>query len=203
MPVILTKDHRYILEGVQYPSVTQILGSLGITYDYGDRAAVAAAYGTAVHSMVLLDIMDVLDEENLDPNLKNPLAGWRKFKKEYPEFRPYRIPKTNELLCEVPMVSKFGFAGTPDIFATMGKEYHLPDIKTRRAQPYDGLQTAAYEQLIRERTGITAPIKRFVLELYYDSEDYRYVPMKEKIDKTAWMSCFNVYRWKSKFGKVK
>ncbi len=68
----LEDTHTYTLDGVVIPSVTQVL-----PYNYGNNAEYARQKGIYVHDMLDLYGRGNLDEESLDPILKDYLESYK------------------------------------------------------------------------------------------------------------------------------
>jgi hypothetical protein len=141
MPVIEFDEptHRYTVDGVVTPSVTQILEAAGISDFSGvpaDVLARAAARGTAVHQAAWFDDQDDLDETTLDPAITGYLTAWRKFKADNGV-----VVK----LIEQRIYSPLGYVGTFDRLITMAKHGEvMPDLKTGEESPSWRIQLAAY-----------------------------------------------------------
>ncbi len=90
------------------------------------------------------------------------------------------------------------YAGRPDRFGIneLGALW-LPDIKTGKPEPWAGIQTAAYEDLVRhELIGQTMgrPILRLAVELREDGK-WRGHFFKDPQDWTVFQSAYNVANW--------
>lgn len=159
------EKHVYTLkDGTVLPSVTTAMKPL---YDFScvdpDVLRRAGEFGTAVHKCIELYIYDDLDEANLDPALVGPLAAFKKWQKDYPQFHDLQ-----KLCVEKRMAhKKLLFAGTADLILD---GVAIVDFKTRPVNLLtDAIQLAAYEALWKEEGG--ARIKEYerrVLELKQD-----------------------------------
>lgn len=183
--------HRYFLDGKELPSVTTVLKSAGLVdFSMVPAQALEAACerGTFVHELTTLDDLGELDEESVDPELAPYLAGWRKFRKDFP---------AELLLVEKPLGNAvYGYAGTPDRCLGFATENVLVDIKTGPHSPAHGVQLAAYEKLSEERLKIKFG-KLLVVGLT-DKGDYSikdHTPTR-KMDWAAFLGALNVHRWK-------
>lgn len=133
------KAHRYYLNGKQIPSVTQIIKGAGLMPDYSHRDMSAAEYGTLVHNAVA----DLITGKpvSVDPFVECAVMGFKAWQKLYnPQF----------ILCEKLGVSeKYGYAGTCDIGAIIGKNKWLMDFKTGDYSPWHIVQLSAYNEIFR------------------------------------------------------
>ena len=99
------------------------------------------------------------------------------------------------ILTEIPLYSEhYHFAGTPDLFCKIKGKYCLIDAKTG-ANDLVGPQTAAYEQLVREETGIKKVIDRYLLALPKNGADYRFVPLTNPLDWTYFKNKRFIYNF--------
>jgi len=181
------------------PRVTGIMQAEGlidfsmVRQDIMERAQV---FGTAVHKAAELWDLGTLDINNLDPAIVPYLEGWKNFLKDYGlTFTPEEI--------EHRLVSKrYGFGGTPDRWHT--EKGLLVDIKSTTAMyPATAIQTMAYQMLIEESLKIKIK-KRIGVQLTGEpGKGYKIAPYKDTSDKSVFLSCLNVYRWKQRKGLIK
>lgn len=182
--------HTYKIGGVPVPSVSAVLAPLS---DFSSvHPAImkqACEYGSNVHKTIELYLNGELDEEALDPHLKNTLNQFCEWWHEGPirdEISTY------DCEIETPRFhDKLKYAGTPDI-AVRG--YAIIDVKSRKCDPAkDILQLTAYEALY----GKPGSHRLIVLELYEDR--YKEVDLsKHKLRKQAWgMFRTMLNRWHS------
>lgn len=167
--------HRYTLNGVVLPSVTQIIKPL---YDFSavnaDVLRRAGEYGTAVHKTIELYLNDDLDEDELDENLYNPLLAFKAWQADN-----YDIDLETAVIEKVGYHPKLKYAGTPDIET----ETMVIDLKSRKCNPLtDSIQLAAYDHM----TG-NGKRQRYVLELKQDaSYVFTLVNPTQKSSNEAW-----------------
>ncbi len=145
------EEHRYTdREGREYPSVTQVLGSVG----FGDwmefiPAAVlerARDRGQAVHAAChYLDEGD-LDWDTLDSEVRHYVEHYREWR-AFSRFEPIAL--------ETPMIiPHLGFAGTPDKIGYIDGDLTILDLKTGEKAPEAvGVQLFAYSELIGQQFG--------------------------------------------------
>ncbi len=164
------KKHRYTLDGVILPSVTQIINPL---YDFSavkpDLLQRAGVYGTAVHEMIKIWLEGELDEEALDPGLKGPLEAFSSW---------WGIEDRGAVTVELPTYHpKLKYSGTGDL---VFDDNLLVDVKTRNpSKVTDILQLEAYAHLYYDRP---EKVDKAILYLAQDGS-YQFTLMA---DKQAW-----------------
>jgi len=143
------EKHIYLVDGIRYPSVTEIIAEsdgYGTAADFFTREA--AIRGNFIHRIVELDILDRIDTDSIDQALMPYYTAWKKFRQE------------NMLTVESvekPMASPvFMFAGTPDIVGTLNGEKTILDIKSGAPSPATGMQIAGYKVFWASRGFCTA-----------------------------------------------
>ena len=181
------------------PRVTGIMQAEGlidfsmVRQDIMERAQV---FGQAAHKACELWDLGTLDINSLDPAIVPYLEGWKNFLKDYDlTFTPEEI--------EHRLISKrYGFTGAPDRWHT--EKGWLIDIKSTTAMyPATAIQTMAYQMLIEENLKIKIK-KRIGVQLTgQPGLGYKIAPYKKKTDKSIFLSCLNVYRWKQTEGLIK
>jgi hypothetical protein len=137
-------QHRYSVDGVVVPSVTQVLAPLS---DYRrvrpDVLDAARHLGTAVHTACDLDDRGTLDERSVQPVLRGFLAGWRLFCAEH-----HAVWSAIEQCVYHPAL---GYAGRLDRLGTVDGVPTVVDLKTSaRLSPAVGPQLAAYAKALPE-----------------------------------------------------
>ena len=180
------ENHIYTLDGVRVPSVTQILQGAGLVSFNAvnpDILERAQKFGSASHLACALDDKNQLDMKSLDPALLPYLENWRQFKKDF------GITEFAEIEKQV-FSKRYQYAGCLDRLW----ENTLIEIKTSTSIPITtGLQLIGYQTAYREMTKIRIKRRLCVqlLEGTYKLQEY-----KDKTDKTAFLSCVNLYHWK-------
>lgn len=141
--LVLTADHRYLLDGVEIPGVTRILEAAGLSDVSRIPADVlkrASDFGHAVHAVVNFKYKGTLDEASVDDEVKPYVQGWDNFVEDF----EYRCKVTEYRFCNL----KYRFAGTIDQCGTIDKGKYegdvLLDIKTGMAYPSHKYQLAGY-----------------------------------------------------------
>lgn len=179
--------HRYRIDGVGAPSVTQVLDLLtDFSAVSADVMARARAFGHAVHRMVELYEARDLDEGTLDPALRPYLDGYLEWRSH---FRPEHV------LTEVRVGSKlFGYAGTLDLLAIRATRHILVDLKSGTSATV-GPQTAAYKQAWEELTGDKIHERRC---LTLTATGPKVKKLEDASDWSIFQSCLNIHRFKER-----
>lgn len=187
------EKHLYFVDGVEKPSVTQIISQVGLT-DFSAVPAVvmekAKKFGTATHITTELEDKGQLDYNSLSAPLIPYLNAWKKFKEEH-SFIPIDIEK--KFFC-----SLYGYCGTIDRIGTADGRKIILDIKTSTTMsPATAIQTAAYA------LGINEPkTERWGVQLKAD-ETYSITPYTDAGDFALFLSALNIWRWKNKNKLIK
>ena len=186
------------------PSVTEIIGAWlpvkGADYYvntftgaivYADKFEAAGKVGKAIHRACgYIASGQGVDMEAIDPALIPPLEQFERWMDDF---------KVNTRVAESPMYSeKYGFAGTPDIVCEINNNKNIVvvvDIKTGLSNATVGVQTSAYEILIREYLKIRRIIKRYELILPRDGCPYKFNSLTDKDDFTFFLSRLNQYNY--------
>lgn len=159
------ETHRYRLDGVRIPGVTECL-KLVSSADYAnvpaEVMAAKSALGSAVHSLIELDCANDLDVDGLDDQLVPYYGAWREF---------LTASGFQVILSESLVVSRrYGYAGKLDLFGSLNGIRATIDAKcVTTIMSSTGPQTAGYTQALRETRpdllAPTAPCRRFALQL--------------------------------------
>ena len=184
--------HRYTLDGVVLPSVTQIMKPL---YDFSavnpDILRRAGEFGTAVHKTVELYLNDDLDEDALDSPLYGCLLAFKAW-----QLDNFDIDLDGARLEQFSYHKKLKYAGTPDIET----DQFIIDLKSRKCNPLnDGIQLAAYDNM----TG-SGKRDRYVVELNQDtSYVFTKLPTRGMFEKFRYLLDYykmgeEINRWKTK-----
>lgn len=183
-------EHRYSLDGVPVPNVTNIIKPLSSL----DRVpahvlARAAERGKAVHKACELHLLGDLDEASLDDEIAPYFYQFLRFLRES-GFKP-------EMSERKVFSEKHRYAGTLDLFGALSRKAALVDIKTPIIMyPATGPQLSAYENAMREIDGIPARkiIHRYGLKLQPDH--YELVPFTNPGDFSVFLAMKVLYHWK-------
>ena len=187
--------HRYTLDGVQLPSVTQVLDP------YYDFAGIPAGVlekkgrlGTAVHlACELLDRNDLDEETEEGRAALAPIAGYiEAYKKFLAQVHPVVIENETQLYHPLHM-----YAGTIDRRYEIASELWDVDLKTTSViSPIVGLQTAAYSAML-QANGRPASKHRAALQLQ-PCGDFRLVPFTDHQDLPVFLAMLTIHRFKER-----
>jgi len=180
--------HIYTVNGVLYPSVTQILSDMGLIdttwfTEYGRNR------GTLIHRIIQWYLAGEVDEDSIDPALRPYFDAFLKFEVDS-KFVAEEV--------ERPFASEtYRFAGTPDLIGCLNGHNAIIDIKSGTPQPWAALQLAGYEILRNEgiRDGGMLRCKRFSLQLT-DDGTYKLIPFTDRADRGVFLAALAVYNWK-------
>lgn len=192
------EQHRYMVNGIAVPSVTTILGSVGIPdlrFVNKDVLEKACDFGTAAHLACELSDLGELDETALDSNLKPMLDQWKIIRAMFVR------PGVEEMIEKRSYSGKFKFAGTLDraYINREKKSLAIVDLKTGAHTPSAGPQTAAYAQLVAEESGIKfRTVKRYTAHLLHGEERGKLVEYKHSTDWPVFLSALNIYNFKTR-----
>lgn len=184
------ESHIGLMDGVPWPSVTQILSEFklidytGVPQDVLEKKRIL---GTRVHhATILLDKCD-LDEEDTEkrfPEILPYLEAYRKFR-IIEHFEP--MDKCGRLVS-----LKWKFHGEPDEhgfrIARYGNEHYLVDYKTTwKLYASTGPQLSGYQMLIAEKLKLKIK-KRFGL-LLKSNGSYELHPFTDSNDEQDFKAC--------------
>lgn len=184
----IEEGHIYLLDGIEIPSVTQIIAPL---YDFEGisvaRMEYASKRGTAVHRATELHDMDDLDEATLDPVIVPYLEAWKLFVAEN---------KVTITACEQRLAHPtMKYAGTLDKLASFDSSDWVIDVKATAAlSPAIGVQLAGYAGLLNgtERRG--------AVQLRKDGT-YKLQEYTSRSDWPTFLSLLTIYNWRKNNGK--
>ncbi len=78
--LILTNDHRYLLDGNPIDGLTSTIAEAGLIGNFGGEWYLER--GTAIHLATELWDKGTLDESTVDPQIQGYLASWKQFRKD-------------------------------------------------------------------------------------------------------------------------
>jgi len=190
------ETHTYTLNGRRLPSVTEIIACLHDGYASIPPAVLehARQRGTAVHAAIQYHGDGDLAVDTLDLEIVPYFESWLKFLAD----TGFRVEGA-----EQPLYSRtFMYAGTPDLWGSIGADLWLPDIKaTSLILPHVSIQTAGYQRLLQELTGRKA--RRAALQLK-DDGTYRFNPYpqaEDAADMGTFTAALNIHQWRQKHGR--
>lgn len=199
-------NHIYYWYNKKIPNVTTILSDVGVRNSKGIWESIgfndsfvndeiASDFGIAFHNIAAIIL------RNKIPSFPEVMLPWIKQFNRFIHENPLVPVCDNEgiPLIEYPIYSeRYEYCGTLDLLAMTNKEdIILYDWKTSTTnQSHWSLQTAAYENLIKEVLNIRKKIIRKSVRF----TESAYVPQTYKNhmeDFTKFLSCFNVYKIKN------
>lgn len=188
-------EHSYTVDGVRWPSVTQILQPL-MELDGIPKAALEAAaqFGSHVHMACHLWNLGRLDESDLDEPLRPYLDGWKRFLRD-----TGAVVLESERIVRHPVLRVAGMLDDVIRFPRKS-ERHILDLKTGSDVHWTvALQTAAYREMLwieslnagEDRPPLSRI--RFCCHLLPDAS-YRLYTLKEYTrDLNDFISCANFH----------
>jgi hypothetical protein len=189
------QGHRYELDGVPVPSVTQAMALAGLDEYAGVPRRFlerAAAIGTAVHQATHFLDEDDLDLETVSSDIVGYVLSWQRFKatKDFSpiviERRGISIGAGNEL--------PFGFC--LDRIGVLAGEEILLDLKTaKKRSPFWGVQTAAYCR------GANFDGPRACVQLFSNGLPGELIRFPKPDDFDEWDRALGTAHWKLNRGK--
>ena len=200
--ILSLPEHVYTIDGRVLPSASQVLNQwvkvefegrfwyVNVVTGQKIKAEVfeaAGDRGTAVHDILRFEVAGPgVNTEKLHKDLhpyRDQILAW---KEQY---------KPEPLICEEPMYHPHHwYAGTLDLFCNIPSLKHpvLLDAKSG-ARGLVELQTAAYEELIRENNRYTKVIDRYVLDL--KPEGFKFEKIGTSGDKQMFFNKLNSYKY--------
>ncbi len=176
-------SHRYTLDGVVLPSVTQVIRDAGLMPAYySEDAEWYADRGSAVHEATALYDRGILDDASLDQEIVGYVESYRAFRRD--SEKDLRIVDI-----EVPLASLGMFlAGTPDRLILWRGRGTVLEIKTGSAEPWHRLQVAGYMALAESIEGLV---------VYLDGEGgWKFGRSIDRADRIAFASVLAIQNWK-------
>jgi len=179
--------HRYTDNGVNIPSVTTILGAVGLpnlSMVGKEDLKRAAERGTAVHSATEFDDEGELDESSLSEEISMYLEGYRRFKSE----SGFEIIEIEKRIYH-PVLK---YAGTLDRYGILNGKRVVLDIKSGVFDPLSvGPQTAAYAEAYTD-----LKCYRYALQLK-DDGTYKLHKLTNSNDFNIFLSALNIWKWRN------
>jgi hypothetical protein len=195
------ENHRYTYNGKPVVSVTQVMSRVGVReteeapfrpvngFMGGTNNLVlqtASQFGKALH--LIAEWVMTGKTFEFDPQMEPWVASLLKFKGDFGN--DLEIIATEKLA-----YSKiYGYAGTMDLYGLYKGSPIIIDWKSSTTVSKTwNLQTAAYEQLIKEETGIKKNFHRWAVQV---KENGYYIEKRltEKQDFNRFLSLLNVYK---------
>lgn len=184
------EDHSYRVDGVLFPSVTQIIASANPEKEKFFKDDAAANFGRAVHKACNLYDKGLLNERTMDKKLVPYLYCWKMFLRQT-GFEPTHIEL---LVCSI----KYRFAGTLDYAGILNGKRTIVDIKTGTSVPRDAcLQTAAYQIAYNEMFPANKVTQRMAVQLCPSGQP-KITPHSDLRDKNVFLSMLSNLNWRKK-----
>jgi hypothetical protein len=196
-------DHKYILNGAEVPSVTQVI-RIASQYVYGTYAPTKSREAMDKGTMIHLALAD-MDDPNTPKMSGTQSNDFVRYRMAWKAFLTSFNAKPFLVEARVASV-RYGYAGTLDRVMQMtvsGKRgYYVVDIKTGSSvsSPLARLQTAGYVLATKEWLGesLPGPIEktRVVVHIPHNGQCYHRVEIfKDSSDEPAFLSCLALYKW--------
>jgi hypothetical protein len=192
--------HIYRVDGIQMPSVTQLLDDAGLTPDYSVVAPRVREHARqrGIHVDAACDLLDQedLDWASVHPECVGYVEGWARFCAD----------EGYEPVCgQVPLYHPLGYAGTADSIGTLNGQWVVVERKaTARMSPLYGLQTAGYSQAPYAAPTGGGPLRpvpwgtpaRLGVQLKRDGS-YTVVLYEDSEDLAAFLGVVALFRWRA------
>jgi hypothetical protein len=174
--------HVYTVDGETFPSVTKILGDVGIidTRFYKHSHTLR---GNIVHECTALIDNGIADADSfLDGGFAGYITAYERFKREC-NFKPESIEKYVACM-------EHRYAGTIDRVGALGTRPVILDLKTGRKEKSHQLQLAAYRYAYKSDI-------HSIMGLYL-SEDGKYKLIEYDYTKgiNLFLNALSIYKWK-------
>lgn len=184
------RTHQYLLNGVQIPSVTQVLmeaGLVNLDFISKDLLEQKADLGIKVHLTTELYDQGNLILESLHPTLLAYLNSYIKFKMDY-----------NFIVQDIELKSYhklFRYAGRIDRIGTVSGKLSIIDIKSGTVQPTHALQLAGYSELYNQDKKLKDQIrKRYCV--YLSQDGYVVKEYNNPTDKNIFLAALTITNYK-------
>ena len=172
--------HRYTLDGVRLPSVTELLRASGLSGSMEWVTEHALDRGREVHKAIELYLRGESDAYEFDPVVVPRLEAfrdWRETLGSRLEILEIETPRAHETL---------GFGGTPDLLAMLDGVRTVCEWKNGTEQPANRLQAAAYALL----TGATGTAR------------WKMVTWTDRQDAGIFQSALALWHWREAHGLI-
>ena len=175
--------HRYTLDGVRLPSVTEILRAAGMVPDLYGVTDWHLDRGSQVHAATALWDADDLDETCLDAAIRGRLDAWKAFRAATSadfQILETETPRHHPLL---------RYAGTPDRVGVWRGRPAVVDLKCGKPEPFHGVQLAGYSML-------TAAVERLAVYLA-DDGTFKVVTHTDRTDAAVFTAAVTCWHWRA------
>ena len=191
-------EHRYFLDGVELPSVTQVLALAGLT-DWSHVAEWARERGSLVHKAIHLELTTGLDWSSVHESFHPYISA---------ELQAIEDLGAEVVFSELRVFSRiYGYAGTLDRVVRLprGASSVLAEWDTKTGPVIDAyaLQTAAYAEALHEmelpELAGERIKERYALRLKSDGT-YQLEPFTDRQDIVNFHAAVRVANWKRSKG---
>jgi hypothetical protein len=190
MNIKFNKDnHEYSVDGVVYPSVTQVINNLGLIDTQWFKPE-HAARGSHIHLACQYLDEGCLDYDSLDEEYKPYIDAYKRFLNDC---KPEWVGIEQKIFHPI-----YKYCGTYDRSGMMFGNNITLDIKTGIYHHTHALQLAGYEQTITDDKSS----KRYSLYLSRDTT-YKLIQHKERMDYKIFNNACSVYWWAKNKGVLK
>lgn len=191
--IILTDEHRYYVDGIEYDSVTNILRAEGFMSNY--VPADLDWYmerGTKIHKATEMYDKDMLLESSLIPK-----PGFYDIRPFFESWKKYQIERSKTYApCEIEIQlfdPVYQYAGTLDRIDL--------DIKTGQSERWHIFQVAAYNKLAKLNGRLEGPDRTVCLQEDGSYPKVKiYTPAELRRAYETFLCALNVYRSKREMG---
>ena len=173
------ETHQYYLGKLELPSVTRILGAVGLI-DTRWFKPEHAARGKAIHAVLQYVDKGILDWGTVDPAIYGWIEAYMLFLEEHKPVYTGIEKKTYH--------QDRLYAGIIDRLTATG----LDDIKTGAEAPWHQLQLTAYEDAEKSQDGISRECCALYLR---ENGTYKYEPVEK--DLNAWNAVLHLFTWRN------
>jgi hypothetical protein len=199
------QSHTYRVDGIIYPSVTQVLNATGImsNFDMVQEKVLTNArnFGTAVHFGCELDDTDDIKKYHIDDAIMHCIQQWRKLKQNI--LKTVSDEDPDETIIEKTFAASYGYAGKPDrVYAWVKSGLAVViDLKTGVDAQGGDIQTAGYAELFKANSKIKfKKVRRFIVHLIHDEPEGKIEECKDRNDWNIFLSALNTYKYRQKKG---
>jgi hypothetical protein len=186
------EKHEHFINSKKVPGITGVIDAAGFIPEFA-KNEYRAQQGTIGHLMCMMVFCDELEAWDIPESNLKQLEVIKQFKKD---FNIVPFEHQGQKICELPMASKLGFAGIPDLLDSERRiwECKFWSSPNSHGVAVGGIQTAGQEILIKENLGLRSIKNRNIVHFM----ENRYIIHKctDPADLTVFMSALNCAKWK-------
>lgn len=178
--IVLDSDHRYFVDGVRKPGVTEILDFNGLIPQFS-KNDFAAEKGSAIHLAAKLLFQGCLDWSTVDERIVQYVRSLELF-----------ISTTGFKALSVEQAGYqrvFDYCGTWDVTGMFSNDSNdiVIDLKSGSPAKWHGVQLASYQQLCSAK-------RRASLYLQVDGSIAKFVEHKDPNHWKVFVACLEIYK---------